>query len=72
MPIYDHDKRREYNREYQRMRRSGSGKTPGQTVKPEDIATAKALLDILWEQLNIIRDTKADVFVKAHCIGLRS
>ena len=73
MPIKDPEKRREYNREYQRQRRAG-GTTKRVTLvrpkTPEQIETAKGLLSILGHLIGQVLDTEqGDVFMRARTTG---
>ena len=69
MPFKDPERRREYHRDYARLRRAGIGGTPSQTVKPEDIKSAQGMLDILSKHICLVDKAKADVFFKARVIG---
>ena len=72
MPFKNEETRREYMRQYQRQRRAGGtgSITPARkTLNPEDIQTAQGLLDLLSNVIGEIRDTKADPFIRARCVG---
>ena len=69
MPFKDPDRRREYHRNYQRVRRAGTGESYHETVKPEDIESAQGMLRVLSKYIALVDAAKADVFVKARAIG---
>ena len=72
MPIRDRERRRVYNREYQRLRRSGVCQTPGQTQVPSEfrLKTAQDILNLLAEQVAAVRDAEdTSVIEKARTIG---
>ena len=71
MPYKNQETRREYMRQYQRERRAGTGnsKTPGKTLTPEDIRTAKGLLAALTDTISEVDRAKGDVFIKARLKG---
>ena len=69
MPYKDPEKQAEYQREWRRMQRAGEGKTPGQTVNPADIKTAKGLLDTLADVIAEVRAHEADPLIRARCLG---
>jgi len=51
------------------MKKAGEGKTPGRTLNPEQIKTAKGLLELLADVITEIRAENADPFMRARCIG---
>lgn len=68
------DKQREYQREYQRMRRvpTGGCQTPGQTLlNPEfRLKTARDVLELIAEQVAAVRaETEAGTLEKARVVG---
>ncbi|MDI6871225.1 MAG: hypothetical protein QME79_07690 [Bacillota bacterium] len=70
MPFRDPEKRREYHREYSRLRRVCQ--TPGQTPLPSEfrLQTARDVITLLAEQVEAVRrDTEAGTLEKARCIG---
>ena len=72
MSYKDPQQQRTYQREYQRLRRSGSCQTPGQTLLPADfrLQTARDVLDLISEQVQAVREEKeAGTLEKARCIG---
>ncbi|GBF33356.1 hypothetical protein DCCM_2457 [Desulfocucumis palustris] len=72
MPYKDPDKKREYMREYQRMRKTGipmTDKTTGKSLNPEDIQNARGLLVLLSETMADVVAAKADTLSKARVIG---
>jgi len=69
MPYKDPEKQAEYQREWQRMKKAGNNKTPGRTLNPEDIKTAKGLLDTLAAVISEVLATEADPLIRARCIG---
>lgn len=71
LPIKDPEKRKEYHRQYKRAQRAGVVK-PGQTLlaQVERIQTAQDILDILSEQVAIVRtDHDAKSTEAARAIG---
>ena len=72
MPYKDPEKRRVYQREYRRMQRAGSSKTPGQTLIPLPfrLKTARDVLALIEEQVNAVRDEpEAGTLEKARAVG---
>jgi hypothetical protein len=72
MAYADPEKRRAYQRDYQRLRRGGVCQTPGQTRIPSEfrIKTARDVLNLLAEQIQAVRDdVKSGTLEKARCIG---
>jgi len=71
MPYKDPEKRRAYQREYKRAQHRGGRRTRCQTSIPVKfrIRTARHVLDLLEEQINVVRDVDTDAVVKARCIG---
>lgn len=73
MPIKDAQKRRDYNRIYQRERRAGNP-TKGLTViKPntlEQTKTAQGLLAVLGQLIgDVLNEKTGDVYMRARCAG---
>ncbi len=68
-PYKDPEKQRQYQTEWQRMKRTGEDKTPGRTLNPEDVKTAQGLLDVLADVIAEARQAEADPLVRARCIG---
>ena len=72
MPYQDPEKRRDYQREYKRMRRAGSSQTPGQTLVPLPfrLKTAQDVLALIEEQVNAVREEpEAGTLEKARTVG---
>jgi hypothetical protein len=72
MPYKDAEKQRDYQREYKRMQRAGSGQTPGQTLIPLPfrLKTAQDVLALLEEQVNAVREEpEAGTLEKARAVG---
>ncbi len=72
MPYKDPEKRRVYQREYQRLRRAGVSETPGQTIIPLPfrLETARNVLALLEEQVNAVRaEPEAGTLEKARAVG---
>jgi len=70
MPYSDPEKAREYQREYQRVKRAGSSGTSALDL-PESvrIKTAEDVRMLLETTINEVREAEVDVLVKARCIG---
>jgi hypothetical protein len=73
MPYKDPEKQaeyqRNYQREYQRQKRSAKVKPIVKTLNPDDIRSAKGLLDLLTETLAEVSEAEGDVFIKARLKG---
>lgn len=70
MPYKDPEKQAAYQREWQRQRRAGEVKhNPSRTLNPQDIQTAKGLLELLTETMVEVKDHKGDTLIKARLIG---
>ena len=72
MPYRNPERRRAYDREYQRTRRAGGSQTPGQTVVPIPfrLKTAADVLALLEEQVGAVRgDTTLATVERARTIG---
>ncbi len=71
MPIADMEKRREYNRNYARQRRSGltNSQTSNSIKGPVRIQTAKDVLELLEETINEVRSARVDKLTKARTLG---
>src|SRR5215207_7353929 len=72
MPYRDPEKQRDYQREYKRMQRAGSGQTPGQTLVPLPfrLKTAYDVLALLEEQVDAVREEpEAGTLEKARTVG---
>src|SRR5215217_528594 len=72
MPYKDPETRRDYQRDYKRMQRAGSGQTPGQTLVPLPfrLKTAQDVLELLQEQINNVRqEPDAGTLEKARTTG---
>lgn len=73
MPFKDNDRRKRYQREYRRLRRSGDDCTSPclPPVIPPDlrVRTAADLLLILDEQLTLVRAARLPVLDKARGVG---
>lgn len=73
MPYSDPEKTKEYQRNYQRQKRSEEVKQPEK--KPltlEDIATAAGVRDLLADTIAEVKAADLDTVVKARCIGYLS
>ena len=69
MPYKDKEKQRQYQREWQRMKKAGSDKTPGRTLNPADIKTAQGLLDTLADIISEVAAAEACPLTRARCLG---
>ena len=70
MPYKDPEKQKEYQREWQRMKKAGeSGKPSIRTLNPEDVRTAQGIRDMLSEVLAEVQAWKGDTLQRARCIG---
>lgn len=73
MPFRDSDRARQYQREYRRLRRGGTGcTTPSTTQIPTEfrLKTAADVLALLQEQVNVVRaDVEAGSLEKARTVG---
>jgi hypothetical protein len=70
MPFKDPERAKQYQREYKRSRRAAEVVPVKKTTyNPEQIATAKGLLQILSDTIAEVFNTEADVFIRARCIG---
>ena len=72
MPYKDPQQRREYQREWQRQRRagvSGGDCTPSRTLNPDDVKTAKGMLDVLAETISDVQAWEGDTLQRARCMG---
>ena len=70
MPYKDPEKRKEYQREWQRMRKAGeTGKPSIQTYNPADILTAQRVRDILAKVLNETLAWEGDTLQRARCVA---
>jgi hypothetical protein len=75
MPFKDKEKRRSYNRDYQRLRRAGQptgsrGIEVLSESNPEQIRTANALLTVLAGLIKEVLETKeGDVFMRSRTAG---
>ena len=75
MPFKDPEKRRSYNREYQRLRRAGqpTGSRGIEVIRLsnlEQIETARGLLHVLGGLIGDVLTTKqGDVFIRARTAG---
>ena len=75
MPYRDRESSRAYQRDYKRLRRSGSAQTPVQVALPLDfrLQTARDVLDLLAEQIAAVRaEPSAGTLEKARVIGFLS
>ena len=70
MPYSDPEKAREYQREYQRVKRAGSSGTSALDL-PESvrIRTAEDIRMLLETTINEVREAEVDVLAKARCLG---
>ena len=70
MPYKDPEKQKEYQREWQRIKKAGeSGKPHVRTLNHEHIQTAKGLLELLTLTIAEVSAAKGDVFMKARLKG---
>lgn len=71
MPFRDVETRRAYQRQWTRARRSGlSGAASTRlSLTVEDVATAEAVLALLWDELQRVRDSDADPLARARCVA---
>ena len=73
MPYKDPEQKREYQRnyqrEYQRQKRAGEHKPLVKTLNPEDIRTARGLLDLLSDTIAEVSAADGDIFMKARLKG---
>ena len=75
MPFKDKEKRRNYNRDYQRLRRAGQSTTEHglkvlQPLNPEQTETAGGLLSVLGGLIGEVLTTdKGDIFMRARTAG---
>lgn len=70
MPIKDAEKSREYQREYQRVRRAGSPSNATLNLPASvRIKTAEDIRLLLEATINEVREADVDVLAKARCIG---
>jgi hypothetical protein len=70
MPYADPEKAREYNREYQRVKRAGSSVTSALDLPASvRIKTAEDVRVLLETTINEVREADVDVLAKARCIG---
>ena len=69
MSYKDKNKQAEYQREWQRMKKAGTNKTPGRTLNPSDIKTAQGLLDTLADTIGEVAAAEADPLMRARCLG---
>ena len=71
MPYKDPEQRRNYDADYKRLRRAGSPTLSNPLVPPaERIATARDVLDLLSEQMHLVRSAEnADPMDRARTVG---
>lgn len=72
MPFKDPEARREYQRERARLRRAGRADAPAKSALPAPVRvqTARDVLDLLDEQINLLRaDLGLGTVERARCIG---
>ena len=70
MPYKDPEKVKEYQRNYQRQKRSAEVKQPEKKpLTAEEIATAAGLRDLLADVIAEVRAADLDTIIKARCIG---
>jgi hypothetical protein len=74
MPFKNHEKRRDYHRDYARTRRAPVGvcQTPAQTQLPPEfrLKTARDVLALVAEQVAAVRaEVDAGTLERARCIG---
>ena len=75
MPYKDPEKRKEYQREYQRLLRAGEPtraviKPMSKSLNPEEVRTAQGLLGVLGNLIGEVLTTKqGDIFMRARTAG---
>ena len=75
MPHKDPERRREYHREYQRLKRAGQTtravvKPAGKPLTPEQINTAQGLSHVLVSLIGeVISTDEGDIFMRARTAG---
>ena len=70
MPYKDPERAREYQRNYQRIRRAGAtGKNVVEFPTNIRIKTAEDVRNLLETTINEVREAEADTLVKARCVG---
>ena len=72
MPFADPGRRRDYQRERARLRRAGRADAPAKVELPAPvrIATARDVLDLIAEQINLLRaDLSLGTVERARCLG---
>ena len=71
MPFRDVETRRAYQRQWTRARRSGLSGAASTRLSPTpaDMATAGAVLALLWDELQRVRDSDADPLARARCVA---
>ena len=72
MPFADPERRRAYQRERARLRRAGRSDAPPRSTLPEPIRvqTARDVLDLLGEQINVLRaDLSLGTVERARTLG---
>jgi hypothetical protein len=72
MSYKDPEQQRTYQREYKRLRRTGSCQTPGQTQLPAEfrLRTAQDVLELLAEQVEAVRqDQSVTTTERARTVG---
>jgi hypothetical protein len=70
MPYKNPEQAREYHREYQRVRRTGSAGNTSLGLPPSTrIQTAEDVRLLLETTIHEVREADADALVKARCIG---
>ena len=71
MPYKDQEKQKAYQREWQRVQKSGGKRTGNRTLNlsSEELKTARGLLDLLAESLANVHDFEADPMIKGRCIA---
>jgi len=70
MPFKDPERAREYQRQYQRMRRTSStGNLSHGLPPPARIQSAEDVRLLLETTINEVREAEADPLVKARCLG---
>lgn len=70
MPYKDAEKRKDYQRQYQRQRRAGITESKPSNLDPTfRLQTAQDVHTVLTETLFEVKQANADTLVKARCIG---
>jgi hypothetical protein len=71
MAYADPDRRRSYQREYQRLRRAGLHQTPSQTQLPLEfrLETARDVVDLIQDEIAAVLSADVRVLERARTVG---